>query len=257
MQEAYTRLHALPARPDEPAAWLTTVVSRLAIDHLRSARVQREAYIGPWLPEPVEGDADDPEQDAVLAESISLAMLVVLETLSPLERAVFVLHDVFGYPYLEVADMIDRSAVAARQAGSRARRRVQARRPRFAVDPATRRAVAQGFLAAAEGADLGRLMDVLAPDVVFRSDGGGVVPASRKIIRGAEDTVRVLTGLRRLAPDAPLTLGWVNESPAVLVRLDGQLDLIIVLHVSDDGCVVELNAIRNPAKLVGFMPPEG
>lgn len=248
VQEAYARLSET-AEVRDPAAWLTTVTARLAVDHLRSARARREAYVGPWIPEPLVGDADQPESDAVMAESVSTAMQVVLETMSPLERAVFVLHDVFGYRHHEVAAMLDRTPAAVRQIASRARAHLQTRRPRFTADAGQRRQVGAAFVAAANGRDVATLMELLSPDVVFRSDGGGVVAAARKVQVGRARVAAFAGALLDDNPGATFDTAWVNEAPAIRVLgPDGALLSLIVLQVAS-GQVVEMNAVLNPVKL--------
>lgn len=249
VQEAFARL-ADSEHVDSPAAWLTTVTTRLAIDHLRSARRQRETYVGPWVPEPVAEEPTDPAEDVTLAESVSLALLVVLESMSPLERAAFVLHDVFGYAHPDVAAMLDRSPAAVRQAAARGRRHVEARRPRFEPDPAVRREVGERFLAAARGRDLDELMQLLSPDVVFRSDGGGVVTAARKVLQGRQRVTKFLLALADTNPNASLELEWRNAGPAVRITDGDTLVAVMALHVAD-GQVVEFNTVLNPAKLRG------
>lgn len=258
VQEAYARL-AVAADVQAPAAWLTTVTSRLAIDHLRLARVQREEYVGPWVPEPAADVVGGPEEDAVLAETVSGAMLVVLETMSPLERAVFVLHDVFGYAFDEVAAMVERTPASVRQTARRARQHVDARRPRFSADPDRRRAAGERFVAAARGQDLAALMEVLSPDVTFRSDGGGVVVAARKVLHGADRVVRFLASLAEGAPGWTLEPAWLNAGPAVWLRSpDGRRETLLLLQVGPDGRIAEINAQRNPAKLSGLLSePDG
>lgn len=249
VQEAYARLSA-GTQVQDPAAWLTTVTARLAIDHLRSARVRRETYVGPWLPEPFGDPCDGPEEEAIMAESISTAMMVVMETMSPLERAAFVLHDVFGYSHDQVAGMLQRTPASVRQTTRRARRHVEARRPRFEVDQSRRRAVGQQFLAAAEGMDLEGLLALMSPDVVFRSDGGGVVQAARREVRGPERVVRFLAGLADKVPGARLRPAWMNASPAIrLLNGNGALIGVMTVQVGPEGHVTELNLVVNPEKL--------
>lgn len=251
VQEAFSRL-AVSAGVDDPPAWLTTVTTRLAIDHLRLARVQRETYVGPWLPEPVEEGFADPAETAELEESVQLALLVVMETMSPVERAAFVLHDVFGYAHHEVAAMLDREPAAVRQAAARARKHVQAGRPRFEADAERRREVGQRFLAVAEGRDLDGLLELLSPEVVFRSDGGGVVHAARKVLVGRERVAKFLASLVEGAADAHTELAWVNGSPAVRVSVGDQLLSLMALHVGPDGTIEQINTVLNPAKLGPF-----
>lgn len=247
VQEAFVRLSQADGVADPPA-WLTTVTTRLAIDHLRLARVQRETYVGPWIPEPVV--EEDPGEDAALAESVSVAMLLVMETMSPVERAAFLLHDVFGYAHDEVAAMLGRSPASVRQAAVRGRKHLESRRPRFEPDPTRRWAVGERFLAAAQGQDLAGLMAVLSPDVAFRSDGGGVVTAARKVLHGRERVVKFLTSLAARHPDATVSLDWVNAAPAMrMATADGELVGVMILQVADDGTVVEINSVLNPGKL--------
>lgn len=249
VQEAFTRLAAADDVADPPA-WLTTVVTRLCIDRLRSAQHRRETYVGPWLPEPLLTDDRDPSTVAETADSLTLAFLTVLERLSPAERAVFLLHDVFGYGHEEIAAMLDRSHAAVRQLASRARRRLAEDRPRYEADAARRRAVADAFLEAAAGADLDRLMELLAPDVVFTGDGGGVAAAARHPVEGADRVARFVLGLFRLAGKGPWELHRVevNGEPGIVGVHAGELDTVVALHVAD-GRVVGLHGVRNPEKL--------
>lgn len=249
VQEGFARL-AAASDVDEPAAWLTTVVTNICIDRLRSARHQRETYVGPWLPEPLLTDDRDPGDVVDMAESLTLAFLVVLERLSPVERAVFLLHDVFGHPHEEVARMLGRSHGAVRKLASRARAHLADREVRYEQDADRRAEVTGAFLAACDGADLDGLLDLLAPDVVFTSDGGGVVSASRRPVQGADRVARFVLGIARMSR----TEGWgvvpveVNGQPGIVGVRDGQVDTVLALHVSK-GRVVEIHGIRNPAKL--------
>lgn len=249
VSEVYLRLRRVDlATVGEPAAWLTTVTTRAALDVLRSARVRREAYVGPWLPEPV-GAGGDPGEHAAAAASVDLALLVVLETLSPLERAVFVLREVFAHDHATIAAILGRSEVAVRQTARRARAHVQARRPRFEPDPARREEVVRRFLAAATGGSVPALLEVLAEDVVLVSDGGGVVSAARRPITGAGRVAGFLAGLVRLATDRHrLRLLRVNGHAAVVLEEDGALAGVYALDVAD-GRVTAIHVIRNPAKL--------
>jgi RNA polymerase sigma-70 factor (ECF subfamily) len=253
VQEALLRWSQRTEQVDDPAAWLTTVTSRLCLDRLRSARRRRETYVGPWLPEPVATDAADPADTAATADSLSLAFLVVLERLSPLERAAFLLHDVFGYTHAEVAAMLDRTPAAVRQVASRARAHLAERRPRFEADAARRDAVAQAFASAVDGADLDGLLAVVAPDVTFTADGGGVVAASRHPQHGADRVAQVVLQLARLRPPGlTLVMREVNGEPAVVARwADGTVDSVWVLHVLDDR-VAAIDVVRNPDKLGRF-----
>lgn len=250
VQEAFVRWQRNDGPVDNPQAWLTTVVSRVCVDRLRSAQHRRETYVGPWLPEPIATDTTDPADDAALADSLSLAFLVVLERLSPLERAAFLLHDVFGYTHNEVAAMLDRSPTAVRRVAARARGHLADERPRYERDAERRAAVTQAFVDAVAGADLDALMAVLAPDVAFMADGGGVVAASRHPQRGAARVAQVIVSLARVAPpDWTYEVRELNSEPAITVQqADGTLDSAWILHV-EDGRIARIDVLRNPAKL--------
>ncbi|WP_278235932.1 RNA polymerase sigma-70 factor [Isoptericola sp. AK164] len=235
----------------DPRAYLVAVVTRLGLNHLRTLKRRREDYVGPWLPEPVRG-VDDPAADALLAESVGVAMLLVLETLSPLERAVFVLGEVFGFPTAEIAAATDRSPAAVRQTAHRAREHVRARRPRFDPSPQQRAEVARRFVVAAQAGDVEGLMDVLAPDVVSLSDGGGVASAARRPIRGAEKVAAFLAGLVRTAgAGTRWEEGSYNGLPAVVVRRDGTAEVAVLVDTFGDR-VTALYLVRNPEKLGGL-----
>lgn len=254
VQEAFLRAERMPEDVREPRAWLTTVVTRLCLDELRSARARREVYVGPWLPEPivtpVEDPAADPAQRAEDVESLSMAMMVVLETLSPLERAVFVLREVFGYGYDELAAMLDRSEAAVRQLAHRAREHVQARRPRFDHDAERRRDAVEHFLVATLTGDVQSLMATLSEDAVLLSDGGGVVQAARKPILGPDRIARFFLGLaaKYMTPSHRAEIATVNGSTGMLLWNGERLDSVIGFDVLD-GKVVRIHAVRNPAKL--------
>jgi len=256
-QEALLRWDEVRRREpvDNDEALLTTITTRLAIDHLRSARVQREQYLGPWLPEPVAVDPlAEPGRAAELADSLSFALLVVLERLSPLERAAFLLHDVFGYDHRDVARALDRSEAACRQLVSRARQAVEAARPRRTVTPEEHRALLERFLAASRAGDVGALEALLAEDVVLVSDGGPQRKAARHPIVGRD---RVLRFLRRVGPRTfsdDIRLGTLNGEPAVLVRRDGELYSAGTIAVVD-GRVVAVHLVLNPDKLRWVEPP--
>ncbi|HEV7174855.1 MAG TPA: RNA polymerase sigma factor SigJ, partial [Solirubrobacteraceae bacterium] len=199
LQEAWIRLERTDrAEIRNLRAWLTTVVSRLALDALTSARSRRERYVGPWLPEPlVQADADeaDPARKVDLDESVSMALLVVLESLSPAERSAFLLHDVFGYSFSEVAQIVGRTPAATRQLATRGRHAVEARRPRYPADVEQQREVIAAFQAAVQNGDIGSLIEVLDSAVTFRSDGGGVVNAARTAFTGADRVARIFTAM--------------------------------------------------------------
>lgn len=251
VQEAMIRLHAAdPAEVRSPTAYTATVTSRLALDALRSARARRERYVGTWLPEPVLGEPD-PAERVELRESLTAAFLVVLETLGPVERAVFVLHDLFELPYAEVAGVVGRSEPACRQIASRARRHVAERRPRFDPPAARRDELVRRFLAAAEEGDVPGLERLLAEDVVFHGDGGGRAPAVRGPVTGPLRVARLLTGLFRQARRHGLRLRpvVVNGSPGLRVE-DPAGRLVTVLAVDlRDGLVAEVRSVVNPDKL--------
>jgi RNA polymerase sigma-70 factor (TIGR02957 family) len=252
VQEGFLRLHRARARGERiesPRAYLSTVVSRLALDHLRSARARRETYVGEWLPEPLVGD--DPARRAEIADSLSLAFLVLLESLSPEQRAAFLLREVFDEPYDRIAEIIGTSEGNARQLAARARRHVEERRPRYEASRDQREALATRFFAAAEDGDLEGLEELLAHDVVFRGDGGGKAPAARRAVHGRAKVARLLiAGLRTLA-DIRVTARRedVNGQPGVLyLDRDGRLVGVTILDIAD-GQIQGVSAIVNPDKL--------
>ncbi|CAM5633128.1 RNA polymerase sigma-70 factor [Streptomyces hirsutus] len=237
----------------EPRAYLVRVTTRLAIDRLRQIKARGETYVGPWLPEPYLTDFGDTTPDTaeqvVLTDSVSLAVLVVMESLSPLERAVFVLREAFGYPYSDIAAMLDRGEPAVRQLAARARRHVEERRPRYDVDPAQRRDLTERFLAAAAGGDLEGLMKLLAPDVRLVGDSGGKSRAPLRVLESADKVGRFLVGVTRKGfPDASVRLLELNGGPAALVLIGGRPDTVFQLDVVD-GRVQAVYVIRNPDKL--------
>jgi RNA polymerase sigma-70 factor, ECF subfamily len=220
-QEALLRLTRHEGTIDEPAAWITTVVTRLSINVLRSARARRESYVGPWLPEPlVEDAAPDPASRAELADSLSLAMLVLLERLTPVERAAYLLREVFGYGYAEIADVIEQTEVNSRQLVTRARRHLEANRPRFDPDEAARDALLERFLAAAEEGDLGALEELLAKDAVLYADSGGKARAPQEPLFGAAVIARFMAAVAQARPSGELESRRVrvNGQPGRLVR---------------------------------------
>jgi RNA polymerase sigma-70 factor (ECF subfamily) len=229
-------------------AYLVRITTRQALTRLRTLRRRKESYFGPWLPEPLL-TAPDVAEDVELADSVSMAMLLVLETLTPTERAVFVLREVFDLAYDEIAESLGKSPAAVRQIAHRARAHVAARRPRGVVSPAETRTALEAFQRAAETGDLRRLLDMLAPDVVFLGDGGGVVQAVRAPVVGAAKVARLLTlGLGRIAGEASLRPVEVNGYPALILRIHGQIDSVIAVRI-DDGLVTGLYSVRNPEKL--------
>jgi RNA polymerase sigma-70 factor (ECF subfamily) len=259
VSEAFLRLHRAHADGtviESMKSYLSTVVSRLSISHLRLARVRRERYFGTWLPEPVvaeESSATD------LSDSLSLAFLVVLENLTPVERAVFLLHDVFDFEYARIAEVVGKSEVNCRQIAARARRRVDVRRPRFEVPLAKRATLAERFFAAVETGDLEGLVDMLAADVVAYGDGGGRGPSLPKPVYGREKVMRLLAALSTVVQrfDLHLERGTVNAQPGVLVR-DASGGLLDVLSLDVVGGKVQtIHSILNPDKLGHLGPLAG
>ncbi|MBD8078488.1 RNA polymerase sigma-70 factor [Cellulosimicrobium arenosum] len=232
----------------DPRSYLVRVVTRQALNRMRTQSRRREDYVGEWLPEPLL-TSPDVADDVELAESVSLAMLTVLETLRPAERAVFVLREVFDVPYEEIAQAVDRSPAAVRQIAHRAREHVAARRPRVDVDRAEQRRVVDRFLAALSTGDVQGLMDVLAPDVVLVSDGGGVVQAARHPIVGADRIARYLVGgIGKARGVISATSAPLNGAPGIRVEVDGVLATAVCVVVVD-GRITQLFGIANPAKL--------
>ncbi|GAA2270298.1 RNA polymerase sigma-70 factor [Streptomyces atrovirens] len=241
------------ARVREPRGYLVRVTTRLAIDRLRQIKARGETYVGPWLPEPCVTDFGDTVPDAaeraVLADSVSLAVLVVMESLSPLERAVFVLREAFGYPYADIAAMLDRGEPAVRQLAGRARKHVEERRPRYEVDPAQRRDLTERFLAAAADGDLEGLLELLAPDARLVGDSGGKSRAPLRVLESADHVGRFLLGVaRKGVPDLSFRFLELNGGPAVLVLSGDKPDSVVQLDVAD-GRIRTVYVIRNPDKL--------
>ena len=246
VQDAWLRWHrAAHETVQRPEAWLTTVTTRLALDRARALRRSREEYVGPWLPEPIVSDPG-PEEASELSETLALRFLQILDLLSPVERAVFLLVDVFGVPYREVAATLDKSDVACRQIASRARRNVRRTRHEH-VDPAQRRVVDELMTAVLHG-DIGAALARMAPDVVFVSDGGPRRAARRRIV-GASKVARLLANLaRRDYRSAHSTRVTVNGDPGLIVRLAGRVDFVAAFEVCD-GQVAAIWIMRNPDKL--------
>ncbi|MFE9424600.1 RNA polymerase sigma-70 factor [Kitasatospora sp. NPDC006697] len=241
-----------------PRAYLVRTVTNLALNRLASAQVRREAYVGPWLPEPLLTAPDTAAERAELDESVSLAMLVVLETLSPLERAVFVLREVFGYSNAELAQTLEKSEAAVRQLAHRAKAHVQERQPRYETDPGERRAVTERFLAACATGEASRVMELLAPGVVSWSDGGGVVRAALRPVRGADKVARWALGVLAKPEMAGATaeFAWVNGEEALLFRTAEGSVLAAVAYAVRDGLIQEMWTQLNPAKLSGLAAGE-
>ena len=231
----------------DPRAYLVRIVTRQALNRIRTLSRRREEYVGEWLPEPLLTSPDIAE-DVELADSVSIAMLTVLETLGPVERAVFVLREVFDTPYDEIAEAVDRKPAAVRQIASRARNHVAARRPRIDVGLTEQQEVVNQFLASINSGDVQGLMDVLAPDVVMIADGGGLAPAFRHPIEGMEQVATMLSGLRRAARDAVAATMWLNGAHAIRIDRAGVLDTAISLAI-ENGRITRIYAVRNPRKL--------
>ena len=249
-QEALLRLARSDDRIEEPAAWITTVATRLSLDALRSARARREAYVGPWLPEPLVDDT--PDERVELAESLSQAFLVMLERLTPLERAAFLLREVFDYDYPKIAEILGRSEPASRQLVSRAKAHLSSNRPRFDPDEAVRDSLLERFLSAAEDGDLEGLEELLAEDAVLYSDGGGKVPAARRPLVGARRIAGVVAAItRKQRRHGPLEhqLVRVNGQPGRISRTaTGQIWDVLSIDVVD-GRIQTIRVVRNPDKL--------
>jgi RNA polymerase sigma-70 factor (ECF subfamily) len=250
VQETWLRWAGVDhAEVREPRAYLVRIVTRQALNRLRTVSRRREDYVGEWLPEPLL-TSPDVATDVELAESVSLAMLTVLETLGPAERAVFVLREVFEAPYDEIAETIGKTPAAVRQIAHRAREHVAARRPRSAVTTTEQQEVVERFLAAVRHGDLQGLLDVLAPDVVVVADGGGIAPATKRPTVGAERVARALLGVSRLA-DVTLSTTWINGALGARMDIGGEVDTAIGITV-EDGSIIRIYAVRNPHKLAGL-----
>jgi RNA polymerase sigma-70 factor (ECF subfamily) len=254
VQDAMLRIHRAPAADiASPAAYLTTITTRLAIDHLRSARVRRESYVGPWLPEPIAADpAPDAASSAIISDTLSMAFLVLLERLGPSERAVLVLHDVFAYSHAEIGAMLDRSEASSRQLLRRARQRLEDGQPRVDVAPAQRDEVVSRFVAACEGGDFDAFFAALLADVELVFDGGAEVKtAARHPIRGADRVARFLAfAMARLSAKRRVVLAELNGGPAALIyagpeRLIGA----VFVEPGEGGRAALIRWVRNPSKL--------
>jgi RNA polymerase sigma-70 factor (TIGR02957 family) len=254
---------------DNPRAYLVRIAVNQALARQASISRRRETYVGPWLPEPLATGAPDAAEDpraevaadaaepALRGESVSMAMLVVLETLTPLERAVFVLHEVFGYPHTEIAAILGRSPSAVRQLAHRAREHVQARRPRYQADRRLQRQVTERFIAAALGGDLADLMSLLAPDVTLWTDGGGKANAALRPVSGQEQVARLVSGYaaRRLPAGVDIRYRQVNGDPSVVVFTDDSPTAVMVVDLdADSDKVTDIYLVTNPDKLSGVGP---
>ena len=264
VQEAYVRAERAlrPGADDivEPRAWLTRIVTRLALDELKSARSRREAYTGPWLPEPLvapggAADPGDPGDRVTLDEQVTFALMTVMESLSPAERAVYVLHEAFGVPLNEVAAVVGRSPAACRQLASRARRHLAERSPRFDPDPGEQARVVAGFRHAAETGDVDALARLLDDDVRLVTDGGGVVNASRRPVLGRDRVVRTLVAALASAADLRLEPVDVDGQPGLVARYGGQAAVLAFVVLG--GRITHVDVVANPEKLAHLPGPEG
>ena len=248
VQETWLRwAYVDQAAVQDPRAYLVRIVTRQALNRLRTVARRREDYVGEWLPEPLLTGPDVAE-DVELAESVSIAMLTVLETLGPIERAVLVLHEVFDVPYDEIASAVGKSAAAVRQIAHRAREHVAARRPRMAVSRTEQQQVVDRFLAALTAGDLQGLLDVLAPDVVVLADGGGLAPATLRPVSGRNRVANALARFAVLVPPVEITTPLVNGTVAARIDPGGEFDTAITFAV-EDGRITRMYAMRNPHKL--------
>jgi len=262
VQETYTRWYAMTAEQqaaiESPGAWLTTVASRICLDLLRSARVRRESYVGEWIPEPlperaewtsgqVGGAACDPADRVTLDESVNMAFLVVLESMTPAERVAFILHDVFRYSFAEVADVVGRTPAACRQLASSARRRISA--TQATATPAARQAaIVRDFKQAWEAKDIGALIGLLDPEATAIADGGGLVLAALRPVEGGEQVARYLVALAARSASLTLLERTVNGQPGLVGQQDGVTVTVFAFDVSDDR-ITRIWAVRNPEKL--------
>jgi RNA polymerase sigma-70 factor (ECF subfamily) len=248
VQQCFLRFRQIdPSSLVSPSSFLTTVVTRICVDELRSARARREVYPGTWLPEPIRTDS------AVDVESVRMAFLVILETLSPEERAIYLLCEVFDYSHDEVAAILGKSTQACRQSLHRARERVSSRRPRFAPPRETHARIVEGFLLTCRTGDVEGIRALLADDAVASADGGGKVPAAQHPVLGRQAVARFLAGLARLAHLATggpvVEIAEMNGDPAVVMRLDGRVDTVILLEVDAEMKICAVRFVRNPEKL--------
>lgn len=251
VQEAWLRWQRLPdGEAADPRAYLTTVISRICYDQLGSARARRESYLGPWLPEPVVTEGG-PEDRVTLDESVGMALLTVLERLTPAERTAFILHDVFAVPFPEIAEVVGRTPDSVRQLASRARRRVRAEAPRRSVDRSEHRKAVDAFLTAVAGGDADGLLEILDPDVVWRSDGGGKVMAARLPVLGHEKVARFVLRLTRgFDPETTQVFARdVNGAPGLVLADPAAGQGAVLAFTVHGGLITEIDAVINPDKL--------
>lgn len=250
VQEAYVRWHqAEQGSIKSPEGWLVTATTRLALDRLRRLKTERDAYVGPWLPEPIVSREPMPDRQLELASDMSLAMVTLLETLAPEERAAFLLHDVFGVEYERIASILDRTEAACRQMIHRARERVRGNRKRFDADPDVKRALIEKFKAAAEAADEAALLALFTPDATWTADAGGKAAAAPRPIVGLDKVVRLILGIRRKWFDnRVLEIATVNGEPGMLLRDGGELTAVMAFDV-EDGRIAAVYGVVNPDKI--------
>jgi RNA polymerase sigma factor (sigma-70 family) len=265
VQETYARWYALtPGQRDaiaSPGAWLTTVTSRICLDQLGSARARRERYVGQWIPEPLPEPAEwisspgapaDPADRVTLDESVSMAFLVVLESMTPAERVAFILHDVFGYPFTEIARIVGRTPAACRQLASSGRRRIRAAHPP-AAPSARQAAIIRDFKNAWQTSDIATLVALLDPDATITADGGGLATAALHPIEGAEQAARYLAGIAARAPDLTILERTVNGQPGLIAQQNGATVTVFAFDITG-GHITRIWAIRNPDKLRPWAP---
>jgi RNA polymerase sigma-70 factor (ECF subfamily) len=258
VQEAYLRWHRADAgEVRSPEAWLVTVVTRLSIDRLRKASVEREAYTGPWLPEPLFGSPSrSPEEELELADDLSMAFMLLLERLAPVERAAFLLHDVFDCAYPEISGILGKSESACRQMVHRARERVRRDHPRFHPSEEDRRRLIEKFMEAADAGDEATLLSLFAEDAKLTSDGGGVVPAARKVVHGRGRIARLFVVVaRKLKGRLTQVIVPINGEPGLITYVDGK-PFSATSFETDGRSILALYNILNPEKLTGVAPPE-
>ena len=256
VQDTYARWYAMSSREqeaiDSPAAWLTKVASRICLDLLRSARVRRERYVGEWIPEPLPENTDahagtDPADRVTLDESVNMAFLVVLDSMTPAERVAFILHDVFRYPFPEVAEIVGRTPAACRQLATSARRRISA--AQTPAPPTARRAeLVRAFKRAWEATDIATLVSLLDPEVTAVADGGGIVTAALEPVHGGANVAQYFTGLPILVYGRTLVERTVNGQPGLVIENEGVIETVIAFDIADDR-ITNIWAIRNPEKL--------
>lgn len=257
VQDAFLRWQEAPeVEVRSPRAYLTTIVTRLAINQLRSARVKRETYVGPWLPEPlVTADAPDPSASVELSESLSLAFLLLLERLSPVERAVFLLHEVFDFEYSEIAGVVEKTEANCRQLLVRAKKRMSAPEGRFQTDPAQARRLVERFTAAVGTGDLAGLLEILAEDITLWTDGGGKAAAARNLVHGADHVARWAIGVQRVVPaDTVYRPAVINGEPGFIAYSAGRATAVLVFEIHGER-IQAIYIVANPDKLQTLSPP--